>query len=110
VAQVAHQQDDTEGADALNELQLLQFPVGWEESNRPHGVDGWTVAVAGWLLTGFAITLGAPFWFDVLGKVSNLRAAGRRPDSALPPSPSATDVSAVRLTVATDPSTGFTSP
>jgi hypothetical protein len=110
VAQVEHQADDTDGVDALNELESLQFPVGWEQSNRPNGVDGWTVAFAGWLLTGFAITLGAPFWFDVLGKVSNLRAAGRRPDSALPPSPSATDVSAVRLTVATDPSTGPTSP
>jgi hypothetical protein len=110
VAQVAHQQDDTDGVDALDELQSLQFFVGWEQSNRPNGVDGWTGAVAGWLLTGFAITLGAPFWFDVLGKVSNLRAAGRRPDSALPPSPSATDVSAVRLTIATDPSTRSTSP
>jgi hypothetical protein len=110
VAQVAHQQDDTDGVDALDELQSLQFPVGWEQSNRPNGVDGWSVAFAGWLLTGFAITLGAPFWFDVLGKVSNLRAAGRRPDSSLPPSPSATDVSAVRLTVATDPSTRSTSP
>jgi hypothetical protein len=105
VAQVEVQQSEVQGVDALDELESLQFPVGWERGNRPDGMDGWTVAVAGWLLTGFAITLGAPFWFDLLGKFSNLRAAGGRPASSVPPAPSATDVSAVRLTVATDTST-----
>jgi hypothetical protein len=28
---------------------------------------------------------GAPFWFDFLGKVSNLRGAGKKPASVLPP-------------------------
>ena len=41
------------------------------------------LSLFGWLLTGVAITLGAPFWFDVLGKVSNLRASGIKPDSVL---------------------------
>lgn len=31
----------------------------------------------GWLATVFAISLGAPFWFDLLGKAVNLRAAGK---------------------------------
>jgi hypothetical protein len=110
VAQVEVQQNEVEGVDALDELESLQFPVGWERSNRPDGVDGWAVAIAGWLLTGFAITLGAPFWFDLLGRFSNLRAAGGRPDSSVPPAPSETDVSAVRLTVATDTSTTATPP
>jgi hypothetical protein len=32
----------------------------------------------GWLITLLAVSLGAPFWFDVLTKVSNLRSSGPR--------------------------------
>lgn len=35
----------------------------------------------GCVVTAFFVALGAPFWFDVLGKVVNLRAAGRDRDS-----------------------------
>ena len=31
---------------------------------------------AGWLLTIAVVSLGAPFWFDLLGKVVHLRGAG----------------------------------
>ena len=33
----------------------------------------------GWLFTAFAISLGAPFWFDLLKKIIHLRGTGRRP-------------------------------
>ena len=36
--------------------------------------------LAGWLITILAISLGAPFWFDVLNKFMNLRNTGRAPD------------------------------
>lgn len=36
--------------------------------------------ILGWLVTALAITLGAPFWFDILKKIVNLRGAGKRPD------------------------------
>ena len=36
----------------------------------------------GWLMTAFAVTLGAPFWFDLLGKIVALRAAGNPPKKA----------------------------
>ncbi len=36
--------------------------------------------ILGWLITTFAIALGAPFWFDILGKVINIRNAGRKPE------------------------------
>jgi hypothetical protein len=67
----------------LDRLEELQLPIGWEELNRPHGAAGWAIAIIGWLLTGVAITLGGPFWFDLLCKVSNLRAAGIKPASVL---------------------------
>lgn len=31
----------------------------------------------GWMITALMVSLGAPFWFGVLGKVANLRLAGR---------------------------------
>ena len=33
--------------------------------------------IVGWLITIAAISLGAPFWFDLLGKIAHLRASGR---------------------------------
>jgi hypothetical protein len=36
--------------------------------------------VLGLLLTALAISLGAPFWFDLLNKVISIRAAGRSPE------------------------------
>ncbi len=37
--------------------------------------------VVGWLLTGLALSLGAPFWFDFLNKLVNVRHGMRKPDS-----------------------------
>jgi hypothetical protein len=34
----------------------------------------------GWIITALAISLGAPFWFDLLNKLINLRATGSKPD------------------------------
>lgn len=30
-------------------------------------------------MTAFAVTLGAPFWFDMLRRLAGLRAAGTKP-------------------------------
>jgi hypothetical protein len=67
------------------ELHDLGFPVGWARS-LPAWTDecglmcvGEAVArqapyhVPGWLLTAFAISLGAPFWFDVLKRIMVIR-------------------------------------
>lgn len=35
--------------------------------------------IFGWVITGLAIAMGAPFWFDILGKVVNVRNTGPRP-------------------------------
>ncbi len=102
VAQVENQGEEVAGTEALDELKELQFPVGWYERHRPQDFDEWLVALAGWLLTGFAVTFGAPFWFDVLGRFSNLRAAGKKPADVLPPAPAPAEVSTVRLKVETD--------
>jgi hypothetical protein len=38
--------------------------------------------ILGWLLTAGALSLGAPFWFDVLSKFINIRGSGDKPDRA----------------------------
>lgn len=39
----------------------------------------WLQRVAGWLVTALAISLGAPFWFDLLKKFVRIRGAGDLP-------------------------------
>jgi uncharacterized membrane-anchored protein YhcB (DUF1043 family) len=38
--------------------------------------------LTGWFISGVAIAMGAPFWFDLLGKVVNVRNAGSKPKSS----------------------------
>jgi hypothetical protein len=40
----------------------------------------WIERGLGWILTMIAVSLGAPFWFDMLNKVVNIRNAGNKPD------------------------------
>lgn len=49
-------------------------------SPAPIGAMTWL----GWLLTALAVSMGAQFWFDLLGKVVALRSSGRRPAEADP--------------------------
>jgi hypothetical protein len=49
-------------------------PVGWGRNS------GFWAKLLGLLATGLAVSLGAPFWFDVLNKVISIRAAGRSPE------------------------------
>ena len=44
-------------------------------------------AFLGALITGLAISLGAPFWFDLLGGLTNVRMAGTKPADVSPPAP-----------------------
>jgi hypothetical protein len=50
-----------------------------QDPRVPHdGTEVW-LKIAGLLLTALALTLGAPFWFDLLNRVANLRSSGNRP-------------------------------
>jgi hypothetical protein len=64
---------------------LRPFPIGWTEENRAKWTSwtrerptGW-LALIGCIVTGLALSLGAPFWFDLLGKFMNIRGAGPKP-------------------------------
>jgi hypothetical protein len=92
--------DNSPGEDQKNiklvkeELNRLQFPLGWTRESI--ATLGWTkepfhiwntlwqtlIKAIGLFLTGLAVSLGAPFWFDMLNKFINLRAAGTKPEKA----------------------------
>ena len=57
----------------IGELEQLGVPLGWKEA--PAGW-GWLTKITGLLLTTLALTLGAPFWFDMLKKIVNIRSSG----------------------------------
>lgn len=68
-------------AGATRELEALDLPLGWPGAfwsmrARETGL----AKVFGLALSVLAISLGAPFWFEVLGKLASLRAAGQTPD------------------------------
>jgi hypothetical protein len=48
----------------------IQFIVEWFVV-----ILKWCVTVFGWLITALALSLGAPFWFDLLNKLMKLRSA-----------------------------------
>ena len=39
----------------------------------------WFWSIPGWIITAFAIMLGAPFWFDLMSKLICIRSAGAKP-------------------------------
>lgn len=76
---------------AINQQQLesLGLPIGWDEkSDSKRNFTGWISKDGGgglwdqfkwhwlgWLLTALAISLGAPFWFDLLNRFIAIRSA-----------------------------------
>jgi hypothetical protein len=63
---------------------LRPFPIGWTSATSAwHGsAIGIAAKLIGLLMTGLALSLGAPFWFDVLTRFVNIRSAGAKPDRA----------------------------
>lgn len=104
-------------------LDSLSVPMGWPEGPRwfcratdPEPCDqrllpvtfwGWARRLAGWIFTAVAMSLGAPFWFDLLNKFINLRAAAPPPAKVQPrPATASADAHvaepAVRTRISTD--------
>jgi hypothetical protein len=62
------------------ETTTLGSIVGWTPTALPPNAAGWLERVLGWIFTAIAVSLGAPFWFDTLNRLINLRSAGKPPD------------------------------
>lgn len=52
-----------------------KLPIGWKDASFK-----WT-SIPGWLLTALALSLGAPFWFDLLNKIVNVRHGIAKPEA-----------------------------
>ena len=85
------QDDPTKVAKCTDKLQVSvknlekinqPLPLGWNEKGWFNGEqikeqNGLLQAIFGWLMTGVAVAMGAPFWFDILGKLINVRNTGK---------------------------------
>ena len=72
-----------------NDIELAKNPlgIGW----RSYGPSmsylnqtplDWLQRIGGWFVTALAISLGAPFWFDLLKKFVQVRGSGGLPEGA----------------------------
>jgi hypothetical protein len=67
---------------AVQEMSRTDVPIGWNDTaisallapTKLYSCLGWFEIITGYLLTAFAVTLGAPFWFDVLNRLMVIRA------------------------------------
>lgn len=62
---------------AIAVMQSAGFELGWK--GWPQGAAEWLAKVMGLLVTIFAVSLGGPFWFDILQRVMQVRSTGPKP-------------------------------
>jgi hypothetical protein len=68
---------------AVARLDSLGLPLAWADVHAARDIPGHiAAAVLGWLLTAFAISLGAPFWFEMLNRVMAIRSTVKARESA----------------------------
>ena len=80
---------DLEFADAVdqfkaykNEVDEIKSPLGmgWKNTDLLSATPyDWLTKVLGWVITALAVSLGAPFWFDILKKIVSIRSSGNKP-------------------------------
>jgi hypothetical protein len=57
-------------------FEQIQPVIGWSTSSLPTNWSSWILKIVGLLATTFAVSLGAPFWFDLLNKFVSFRSSG----------------------------------
>ncbi|MCK9895851.1 hypothetical protein [Frankia sp. AgB32] len=75
---------------AVRSASGLALPIGWiratddrdDPREVPRSVERWLVKILGIAIACFALTAGAPFWFELLGRLVNMRSTGPKPRSA----------------------------
>ncbi|WP_198014952.1 hypothetical protein [Mastigocladopsis repens] len=99
ITQSASQYDVIKNPNDRRQIEELlgnaSIPIGWQNisqqfeplsTSRGNSANSLLLGIwlgfkliCGWLVSGLAIAMGAPFWFDILNKVINVRNAGPRP-------------------------------
>jgi hypothetical protein len=97
------QSEGQQKVQAYRTLANVGLPIGWNAQDAAHTLPGsifreggravsWSLYQLdlhwlGWLITGLAISLGAPFWFDLLNKIIVVRSTVKPQEkSAVEPS------------------------
>jgi hypothetical protein len=105
---------DVPGALAgVRALDQFALPIGWKfngaaaSGNDPRRWPGtdwrhYPAKLLGLLVTALAVMMGAPFWFDLLSRVVNLRSTGRRSDTNEAPAPAAAPLGGVSAPASVD--------
>jgi hypothetical protein len=76
---VAKKKDSIESEAAVARCAYIRHEMANHHFKYAPMQTGGKVTLIGWLLTALAISLGSPFWFDMLNKVINLRSGGPKP-------------------------------
>ena len=66
--------------EALAKLNATTLPMGWEGNSVDYFYQHPFWVVFGWLIAAVAASFGAPFWFDLLKRVANLRGSEPNPE------------------------------
>jgi hypothetical protein len=64
------------------EINSVKSPLGlgWSEADfSNYNTYDWLAKILGYIVTALAISMGAPFWFDLLNKLVNIRSSGNKP-------------------------------
>jgi len=67
---------------------LGSLPIGWPCKGTKPDIGEVCIlsgnfgisSIPGWIITMAAVSFGAPFWFDLLGRITRVRGAGRKPE------------------------------
>ncbi|MDP4712041.1 MAG: hypothetical protein NWS63_12645 [Saprospiraceae bacterium] len=61
------------------DLEAARRPLGlgWDNGIAQMGPLDWLTKLLGWVVTALAVSLGAPFWFDLLKKIVNIRQSAK---------------------------------
>lgn len=66
-----------------NQIETVSSPLGLGWKNVDWEEVGWydvLIKLLGWTVTALAVSLGAPFWFDLLRKLVSIRSSGNKPE------------------------------
>jgi len=69
------------------DMYTLGKVVGWSHQSVPASPGQWADHILGWILSIVAVSLGAPFWFDLLNKFMRIRNGGDAPEETTPSKP-----------------------
>ncbi len=73
---------------ALQRIEYIRSPLGlgwYLPDSGEHAFPSWLSKLLGWVLTAVAITMGAPFWFDLLRLLLGMRRSGGAGSPPMPP-------------------------